>query len=154
MEISFPGHLFCTFTPILLMARILAIDYGLKRCGIAVTDPMQIIVTGLDTVDTPSLISFLGNYFEHESVEKIVIGLPVHKDGTHTSLKEDIDKLASVCRSTWPHIPVAFADEQFSSVLAKKIILDSGARKKKRQDKALVDKVSAVVILQKHLGHI
>jgi putative Holliday junction resolvase len=136
------------------MARILAIDYGLKRCGIAVTDPLQIIVSGLDTVETPSLLSFLGNYIGRESVEKIVIGLPVHKDGNFTSIKGDIDKFVTVCRTKWPDIPVVFADEQFSSVLAKKIILDSGAKKKKRQDKALVDKVSAVVILQKYLGHI
>jgi len=136
------------------MARILSIDYGLKRCGIAVTDPLQIIVSGLDTVETDKLINFLMNYFSSENVEKVVIGLPVHKDGNFTNLKVDIDKLAEKIKHLYPEKTVDFGDEQFSSVQAKQIILDSGVKKQKRRDKALIDKISAVVILQRYLKHI
>jgi len=136
------------------MARIIWIDYGIKRCGLAVTDPLQIIVSALDTVETGGLIGFLEQYLTNESVEKIVIGLPVHKDGNFTFLKQDIDLLATKLRSKFPDITIDFADEQFSSVYAKEIILQSGIKKHKRRDKALIDKVSAVVILQRYLNHI
>jgi len=140
------------FCPI--MARILCIDYGVKRCGVATTDPFQIIVTALTTVETPEIFIFLEKYLKEERVEKLVIGLPVHKDGNFTSLKKNIDIFAASFGSKWPEIAIDFADEQFSSVYAKQIILDSGAKKKTRQDKALVDRVSAVVILQRYLKHI
>ncbi len=136
------------------MARILSIDFGTKRSGIAVTDPLQIIVTALETVETRLLMSFLENYLQLESVEKVVIGMPVHKDGNATYLKKDIDAFAQAFKKKFPAIIVDFADEQFSSVHAKQIILDSGIKKKKRQDKALIDKISAVVILQRYLNHI
>lgn len=136
------------------MARILGIDYGVKRCGISVTDPFQIIVTALTTVETSDLLSYLKKYFNEEKVEKVVVGLPVHKDGNFTYLKEHIDAFVVELHKNWPHILVDFGDEQFSSALAKQIIFDSGAKKKTRQDKALVDKVSAVVILQRYLKHI
>lgn len=136
------------------MARILSIDYGIKRCGIAVTDPFQIIVTGLDTVETAKLIEFLENYLKAENVEKLVIGLPVHKDGNFTYLKIDIDKFVVKFKNLYPKIIVDFGDEQFSSIHARQIIFDSGVKKQKRKDKALVDKISAVVILQRYLKHI
>lgn len=136
------------------MARILSIDFGTKRSGIAVTDPLQIIVTALETVETRLLMSFLENYLQQENVEKVVIGMPVHKDGNATYLKKDIDAFAHAIKKKFPAIIVDFADEQFSSVHAKQIILDSGIKKKKRQDKSLVDKISAVVILQRYLNHI
>ena len=136
------------------MARIVCLDYGVKRCGLATTDPLQIIVSGLDTVETKNIFIFFKKYLIAESVEKLVIGMPVHKDGNFTYLKADIDKFSLEFSKIWPDISIDFADEQFSSVMAKQIIFDSGANKKKRQDKALVDKVSAIVILQRYLKHI
>jgi len=136
------------------MARIMCIDYGLKRCGIATTDPLQIIVSGLDTVETQRLEEFLVDYIKRETVEKIVVGLPVHKDGNFTHIKPDIDRFVKRANQLWPEIKTDFADEQFSSFHAKNIILEMGVKKKKRQDKALTDKISAVVILQRYLNHI
>jgi putative holliday junction resolvase len=136
------------------MARILCIDYGVKRCGLATTDPLQIIVSGLDTVPTGEIFTFLENYIIQENVEKMVIGLPVHKDGNFTYLKADIDKFAGEFSRKWPDIAIDYADEQFSSSHARQIIFDIGVNKKKRQDKALVDKISAVIILQRYLKHI
>ncbi len=136
------------------MARILGIDYGIKRCGVATTDPLQIIVTALTTVETLDIFTFLEKYLKEERVEKLVIGLPVHKDGNFTTLKKNIDIFAASFGTKWPEIEIDFADEQFSSVHAKQIIMDGGAKKKTRQDKALVDRVSAVIILQRYLKHI
>jgi putative Holliday junction resolvase len=136
------------------MPRILCIDYGLKRCGIAVTDPLQIIVNGLTTVETDKLKDFLMQYLAAEKVEKIVIGLPTHKDGNFTDIKPKIDSIAEMIKNLWPTLKVDFADERFSSVHAKQVIFNSGVNKKKRQDKALVDKISAVIILQRYLKHI
>lgn len=136
------------------MARIIGLDFGGKRTGIAVTDPLQIVVNGLETVDTPQLKHFLNQYLKNEVVEKIVIGLPTHKDGNFTYLKPAIDELAAFISKSFPSIVVDFADESFSSVQSKEIIIKSGVKKSKRQDKALVDKVSAILILQKYLGHI
>lgn len=136
------------------MARIMGLDFGAKRTGIAVTDPLQIVVNGLDTIETQQLRPFLNHYLKTEVVEKIVIGLPTHKDGNFTYLKPAIDELAAFISKTFPSVLIDFADESFSSVQSKEIILMSGVKKSKRQDKALVDKVSAVLILQKYLGHI
>ncbi len=136
------------------MARIVCIDYGSKRCGIAATDPFQIIVSAVDTVETKNLLQFLDDYFKKENVEKLVIGLPMHKDGNFTNLKPEIDAFVNLFKQKFEAIGVDFADEQFSSVHAKQIIIDIGIKKEKRKDKALVDKISAVVILQRYLKHI
>jgi putative Holliday junction resolvase len=136
------------------LARILGIDYGLKRCGIAVTDPFQIIVNALDTVETKNLELFLSKYFETEHVEKIVFGHPVHKDGNDTYLVKNIQDFCKKIQNKWPEKIIDFQDESFTSVMAKDAIMMSGAKKKKRQDKALVDRISAVFILQKYLKHI
>jgi putative holliday junction resolvase len=136
------------------MARIMGIDFGLKRTGISATDPLQIIVSGLNTVETKDLRDFFNFYLVSEEVEKIVFGLPTHKDGAFTYLKKDIDEMVVFLKDNFPNIIVDFIDESYSSVQSKSIILQSGAKKKVRQDKALVDKVSAVLILQKYLGHI
>jgi len=136
------------------MGRILGLDYGLKRCGLCVTDPLQIIVTSLETVETSKLQSFFERYFAVNQVDKIVIGLPTHKDGNFTHIKPNIDLLVKELNIRYPNILIDFQDESFSSVDAKNIILQSGVKKKKRQDKALVDKVSAIVILQRYLKHI
>lgn len=136
------------------MARILAVDYGAKRCGLAVTDPLQIIVNGLETVPTENLLGYLQTYLANNPVEKLVVGLPVHRDGNYTYLKGTIDAFVRKFKESWPLVSVDFADEQFSSVRAREAILQSGAKKSQRQDKALVDKISAVIILQRYLNHI
>lgn len=136
------------------MARIIGIDYGRKRCGISTTDPLQIIVSGLDTVPTAQLMDFLTDYLAREEVEKLVVGLPFHTDGSFTMLKADIDTFVKKFKIKFPNVIVDFEDEQFSSVDAKQIIMNSGYKKHKRREKALVDKVSAVVILQRYLKHI
>lgn len=135
------------------MKRLLGIDYGAKRCGIAATDPLQILVSGVATVDTDNLVPFLKDYIADEPVEKVVIGMPTHRDGNTTYLYDAIKKLESVIQNDLK-LPVDFEDESFSSSEAKGIIRQMGISKKKRRDKTLVDKVSAVLILQRYLGHI
>ena len=136
------------------VARILSIDYGQKKCGVAVTDPLQIIVSPLKVVKTSSLLSFLEIYLKEEEVEKIVFGYPTHKDGNPTYvvdlIKEFIDKLNKL----FPDMKTAFQDENYTSAEAKEIILNSGLTKKQRQDKTRLDKISAVLILQRYLKHI
>ncbi|MEL7120374.1 MAG: Holliday junction resolvase RuvX [Bacteroidota bacterium] len=130
------------------MARILAIDYGTKRTGIAVSDPLQIIASGLDTVPTENLLDFLTNYMESEEVETIVIGEPFHLDGTPAQIAPLIYQFIDKLKVKFPHLPVEKVDERFTSEEAKQVILRSGVKKKKRRDKSLIDKVSAVLILQ------
>lgn len=136
------------------MARILGIDYGEKRTGLSATDPLQIIVNGLETVETKDLENFLSRYLIVEEVEKIVIGLPRHKDGNFTHLKPKIDALALYINTHFPSIVIDYEDESFTSSQSRDIIFQLGVKKSKRKDKSLVDKVSAVLILQKYLGHI
>ncbi len=136
------------------MSRIMSIDYGMKKCGLAVTDPMQIIVSPLRTVKTSSLISFLKIYFVEEEVEKIVFGYPTHKDGNPTYVVELIEEFKTKLRKVAPKIEFDFQNENFTSLQAKEIILKSGLTKKQRQDKSRVDKISAVLILQRYLKHI
>jgi putative Holliday junction resolvase len=132
----------------------MSIDYGMKKCGLAVTDPMQIIVSPLRTVKTSSLISFLKIYFVEEEVEKIVFGYPTHKDGNPTYVVELIEEFKTKLRKVAPKIEFDFQNENFTSLQAKEIILKSGLTKKQRQDKSRVDKISAVLILQRYLKHI
>lgn len=137
------------------MARILGIDYGGKRTGIAATDELQIIVSAVETVETQLLQRFLKQYFSVEDVEEVVIGKPVHKDGTPTYLWKEIEEFAKKLPKLNPkrEMKITFADEFGTSVHAKQIIFDT-VKKQKRRDKSLVDKVSAVLILQQYLGHI
>jgi len=133
------------------MARILAIDYGSKRTGLAVTDPLQIIATGLDTVATAALLDYLQAYLVREDVETVVIGEPSHADGNPTQLVPHIRGLVRQLQKMYPALNIVLQDERFTSVLAKEAILKSGAKRKQRQDKALVDKIAAVIILQEYL---
>lgn len=133
------------------MARILAIDYGTKRTGLAVTDPLQIIASGLDTVATYQLLDYLKVYMEAEEVETILIGEPLHLDGNPTKLVPEIKALARKIQKSYPDVLIEFRDERFTSEMAKEVILNSGAKKKKRRDKSLVDKVAAAIILQEYL---
>ena len=132
--------------------RILSIDYGKKRTGIAVTDPSQIIANGLTTVDTQELLRFLKDYVSREDVEKIVIGLPTQPNGLPSENQKRVLTFSEKLKKCFPQIPVDFYDERFTSVLAHKAILDSGIGKKRRQtDKGLVDEISACIILQNYM---
>ena len=136
------------------MARIIGIDYGTKRVGVAVTDSLQIIVNGLDTVPTADIFDFLKKYMEEEEVECIIVGEPMHKDGNPAQIAHLVVGFIRKLKKLFPEIKVDTQDERFTSKDAKAIILQSGIKKKKRRnDKALVDKISAVLILQDYLGH-
>ena len=133
------------------MGRILAIDYGRKRTGIAVTDPMQIIANGLTTVRTHELMTFLLEYIEKEKVEEIIMGLPKQMDNSPSESMKYIDPFVRSLKKKLPNMPIEFVDERFTSVLAQRTILEAGLKKKDRQNKALVDEVSATIILQTYL---
>lgn len=133
------------------MARILSIDYGLKRTGIAVTDPLQIISTGLTTVDTPSLISFLKNYFVKEAVELIIIGLPKNIDDSDTHATTLVEKAIIKLKKEFPQIPIKTIDERFTSKMARQAMLDMGMKKKDRRNKRTVDEIAATIMLQEYM---
>ena len=133
------------------MARILAIDYGQKRVGLAVTDPLQIIANGLDTVPATGVLDYLKKYLEKEPVEKIVIGLPKQMSGAESDAMKYIRPFVEQLQKAFPEMEIAYVDERFTSVLAQKAMLDGGLKKKDRQNKALVDKISATIILQTYL---
>ena len=131
--------------------RILSIDYGKKRTGIAVTDPLQIIAGGLATVSTSELYDFLVGYIGREPVERIVIGEPRQADGTPSENFARVEQFVNRWRKSQPSIPIEFYDERFTSVLAHRAMIDGGLRKKARQDKALVDEISATIILEDYM---
>ncbi|MBR1838300.1 MAG: Holliday junction resolvase RuvX [Bacteroidaceae bacterium] len=130
------------------MARLLSIDYGRKRCGIAVTDVLQIIPGGLCTVPTGELMRFLSDYFQREDVSSVVLGLPVQTNGAPSENQARVRTFAAHFRKQFPHIPLHFYDERFTSKLAHQAMLESGMPRMKRRDKALVDEISACIILQ------
>lgn len=136
------------------MNRIVGIDFGMKKTGLAATDPLQIIVNPIGTVATAELHDYLVEYCSKEPVEKIVIGKPEHKDGTDTYVVAHIETFVKKLAAVLPAIVFDYADEHLTSMQARAIILQSGVRKSKRRDKSLVDKISAVLILQRYLGHI
>lgn len=129
----------------------MGIDYGTKRIGIAVTDPLQIIASGLDTVPTGEIFDYLSGYFQKETVEKIVVGEPLHEDGNPAQIAHLVVGFVRKLQRLFPKIAVVTRDERYTSVEAKRIILQSGAKKKKRRNKELVDKISAVLILQDYM---
>ena len=136
------------------MARILSIDYGLKRTGLAVTDPLQIIATGLTTVESKELILFLKNYFLKEQVELILIGEPKNMDDSDTHATPLVEKCIKDLQKNFPAIPVKKVDERFTSKMAKQSMIDMGMKKKQRQNKALVDEIAATIMLQEYLHSI
>lgn len=136
------------------MGRILAIDYGSKKSGLAATDSLKIAAHGLVAIPTIELIDFLRSYMLVEKVEELVIGLPRHPDGNLSGNAKEILNFGDQLQKHFPKLKITFFDESYSSVEAKKRILESGAKKKKRRDKSLVDKIAAVIILQTYLGHI
>ncbi|MDE5624533.1 MAG: Holliday junction resolvase RuvX [Alistipes sp.] len=133
------------------MSRILAIDYGTKRTGIAVSDPLRLIAGGLLTVETRQLEKWLADYFSREDVGTIVLGKPMRMDGTPSDTWRFVEPLAARLRQAWPGKEVVFCDERFTSVLAHRAMLESGIGKMARRDKALVDKISATIILQSYM---
>jgi putative Holliday junction resolvase len=133
------------------VARILSIDYGKKRTGLAVTDPLQIIANGLATVSTSELFDWLKAYVEREQVERIVIGEPHQTNGQPSENMERIIQFVNRWRKAIPQIPIDFFDERFTSVLAHRAMIDGGLKKKARQNKALVDEISATIILEDYL---
>lgn len=134
------------------MPRILSIDYGLKRTGLAVTDPLQIIATGLTTVESKQLIPFLKDYFSKEQVELIIIGEPKNWDDTDTHATPLVEKCIKELQKNFPAIPVKKVDERYTSKMAKDSMLEMGLKKKERRNKALIDEIAATIILQEFLN--
>lgn len=133
------------------MGQLLAVDYGKKRCGIAYTDDLQLIASGLTTVETSTLLDFLKKYTAENSVEGLVVGLPTDLRGEVSEIESDIRTFISVFEKEFPGIPVYRLDERFTSKMASMYISQSGKSRKERQKKELIDKVSATLILQNYL---
>jgi putative Holliday junction resolvase len=133
------------------MARILAIDYGKKRTGLAVTDPLQIIATGLPTIDTLRLMPFLREYLPREQVERVIIGDPRNLDGTDTDATPLVQHFLQAFRKIFPQIPIETVDERHSSRLAKEAMLEMGLKKSQRREKRRIDEIAATLLLQEYL---
>ena len=129
------------------MGRILAIDYGVRRTGLAVSDPLRLIAGGLTTVETKQLERFLADYFQKEQVDVIVLGKPSQMDGTPSETWRFIEPLSRRLKAAYPDKEVVFYDERFTSVLAHRAMIDGGMKKMARRDKAVVDKIAATIIL-------
>lgn len=136
------------------MGRIIAIDYGCKRTGLAVTDPLRIIANALETVDTKQLEKYLADYFSKNDVDIIVLGKPSQMNGEPSETMRYIEPLAGRLRHAYPEKKVVLYDERFTSVLAHRTMLESGIGKMARRDKALVDRISATIILQSYMDSI
>ena len=136
------------------MARILSIDYGKKRTGLAVTDSLQIIANGLATVSTSSLIDYLKDYIAKEPVERIVIGRPTQPDGRPSENLVRVEQFVNRWRKLVPNIPIEYYDERFTSVIAHQVVIDSGVKKKvRKENKGLIDEISATIILQDYMQY-
>ena len=133
------------------MPRIIAIDYGMKRTGLAVTDPLQIIATALTTIESPKLIKFLKDYFQKEQVELIIIGEPKNWDDTDTHATPLVKKIIERIKKEFPTMPLKTVDERYTSKMAKDAMLEMGMKKMQRRDKATVDKIAATIMLQEYL---
>merc|ERR1711991_87573 len=134
------------------MGRIMALDFGTKRTGIAVTDELQLIASGLTTVETKEIWPYLETYFYTEKVAEVVIGEPKQKDGTPSEVEQEIQKFLKTFSQKFPKLPIHRVDERFTSKLAFQTMIDSGLKKKQRQNKALLDEISATIILQDYLN--
>ncbi len=133
------------------MGRILALDYGTKRTGVAVTDELKIIASGLTTVDTKELIQFLKNYLLREKVELFLVGKPKQMDNTASESETHILPFLDSLKKTFPEIPIERVDERFTSKMAFQTMIDSGLKRKQRRNKGLIDEISATIILQSYL---
>lgn len=133
------------------MGRLLAIDYGTKRTGIAITDELQLIASGLTTVNTKELLQFLKKYFTSENVDVVLIGEPRQRDGTQSLIEVEIKKFVIILSEAFPKLKIVRVDERFTSKIALQTMIDSGLKKKQRQNKELIDEISATIILQDYL---
>jgi len=138
---------------VIILARILAFDYGEKRTGLAVTDELQIIASGLTTVDTKKIFSFLTNYLKNENVELFIVGEPKQMNNQPSESEQLIAPFVKKLSQTFPKIPIKRIDERFTSKIAFQSMIESGLKKKQRKNKALVDEISAVLILQSYLHY-
>ncbi|HCM76432.1 MAG TPA: Holliday junction resolvase RuvX [Cytophagales bacterium] len=133
------------------MGRIIAVDYGKKRTGLAVTDPLQIIATALDTVETSKLLDYLKKYFLKEQVDELVIGMPKQMNNTDSETAPFVRQMTARINETFPNLPVKYVDERFTSKIAMRAMVEGGMKKKNRREKENVDKISATLILQTYL---
>ena len=136
------------------MPRILAIDFGLKRTGLAVTDPLKIIATGLITVESKNLIPFLKDYFNKEPVEQIIIGEPKNWDDSDTHATPLVEACIKELQKNFPAIPIQKVDERFTSKMASRAMIEMGMKKKQRRNKAIVDEIAATILLQEYLNSV
>lgn len=135
------------------MGRLLAIDFGRKRCGLAVTDTLQIVPGGLATVRTHELLAFLLEYTQREPVERFIVGLPMNLNGAESASMQDLKPFLKRLEKAFPAIPITMVDERFTSTLAQRTIIEAGIGKQRRRtDKGLIDEISAVIILQTYLS--
>ena len=133
------------------MDRVVGIDYGRKRTGIAASDPLGIFASALETVPGAKIIEYLQNYSKSQTIGRFVVGYPVNLDGRPSEAAKDVDAFLNLLRKKFPDIPVTLEDERFTSVLAHRAMIDGGMKKSDRRDKASVDKISAAIILQTYL---
>ncbi len=133
------------------MNRIIGIDYGRKRVGVAVSDPLRIFASALDTVHSANIIEYLQKYSENETIERFVVGYPMNMNNKPSEAATDVDAFLNRLKKVFPDIPVTLEDERFTSVLAHRAMIDGGMKKSDRRDKAAVDKISATIILQTFL---
>jgi len=134
------------------MGRLLGIDYGLKRTGLAVSDPLRIIATALDTVETASLMNFLSGYFLRETVDTVVIGMPRRFDNAPSEMAEAVRKFMAAFQTKFPSIPIVEMDERFTTMRAHEAMITGGMKKKDRQEKGAADRISATLILQEYMA--
>jgi putative Holliday junction resolvase len=134
------------------MPRIIAIDYGLKRTGIAVTDPLQIIASALTTISSARIFTFLEEYFKKETVELILIGDPHNLDDTPTNLSADVQRIIGILKKKFPAVSVKTVDERYSSLMASRAMLAMGMKKSKRREKGVIDQMAATMMLQEYLS--
>lgn len=136
------------------MGRILCLDFGQKRTGIAVTDPLRIIANGLTTVDSKDVLTFLENYMKQEVVDVIVVGLPRQNDNTYSDSWRFVEPFLRRLKAKFPEMPVEMQDERFTSKMAHQTMIDAGLKRKARQNKELVDTISAAIILKSYLDRV
>ncbi len=136
------------------MPRIMAIDYGLKRTGIAVTDPSKIIASALATIESARIFNFLEEYFKTEKVELILIGYPRNLDESPTHLTADVQRIIGILNKKFPEIPVKMVDERYSSLIASRAMVDMGMKKSHRREKGVIDQVAATMMLQEYLSNL
>ena len=134
------------------MSRILSIDYGGKRTGLAVTDPLKIIATALGTIETPKLMAYLKEYFSRELVELVIIGMPTNWDDSATHGTPLVEKFIKEFQKAFPMLPIKTVDERYTSKLASQAMLEMGLKKKQRRDKGMIDQVAATMMLQEWLN--